>query len=87
MFEELKDITEYIEAIKDVPTKLEDIVKEIEGLPGRAEDVYNNATPEFEALDFMPKAKAIKNFSSNLVHLKNVPGLIAKDVKEFKKDF
>lgn len=62
------------------------IVESAEQLPGEAEDIKNTAEPDFEAMEFMSKAKAVMGTGINMKIVAKIPGYIKTAVEDIKED-
>jgi len=80
-FVEIKSNEKFLDCITNLPkwikayfkalTQLDDLVDKLEKIPGDATNVAKNAPDEFEHLEFMAKAKMVKNVVSTVGTVKD----------------
>jgi predicted sugar kinase len=77
----------YVNALQSCITEqMPQVLEDAERLPTEAERVKDRAADQFEALDFMKKAKALQAFAYNMKQLSKVPAVIKAGIEGFKSD-
>jgi division protein CdvB (Snf7/Vps24/ESCRT-III family) len=67
-------------------TKVDDVAEKIQVLPGEAGEVTKNAPEEFSELEFMAKAKMIKNVAQTVSKIKDKCEEVMDQIKGLKTD-
>ena len=82
-----KAFEEYANAMDECVTeKLPALVPKSERVLQEADDVANNAEPQFEKLGLCDKFKAVKVMRNNMTMLAKIPSFMKKTLNDFKDE-